>query len=208
MKKHICIQAWKACFLTFGFLLVASGGQGMAVHAADLVSYTGELKVHFFATSTLHDFEGDIPAVPLTAKRTVDTAPSQSDHWEVVSKVGVDTLTTHHEKRDKKMFEMFKVDRFPSFVLKVSDAIQTASKGEQAHVPVQVTILDKTLKLDGVVTDWSDKDGKVAFRLETVIFLEAFGLERPGTAFGLIKVGDEVRVEADVQVSRKEAKND
>lgn len=147
IKKHFCIQAWKACFLTFGFLLVSSGGIGSAVQIADLVAYTGELKVHFFATSTLHDFEGDIPAVPLVAKRQVGDAPSRDDHWEVVSKVGVDTLTTHHEKRDKKMFEMFKVDRFPSFVLKVSDAIQTASKGEQAHVPVQVTILNKTFNL-------------------------------------------------------------
>ena len=208
MKYTLEVHFFKKPLVALVFMLVFGGWNILNLRAEDSIAYAGELKVRFFATSTLHDFEGEIPVIRLEAKRLVMDAPSADDRWDVVSKVGVKTLTTHHEKRDGKMLEMFKEDRFPGFQLKVNDAIKPPTDGMPSTLPVAVTILDKTVNLAGLVNDLSDMGGKVSFRLETVISLEAFGLERPGTAFGLIRVGDKVRVVADVNVAKKEGNHD
>jgi hypothetical protein len=204
MKKTLEVFLSKKPILALAFMLGFTGWNAVNLRAEGSIAYRGELKVRFFATSTLHDFEGEIPTIKLEASRLVMDAPSPGDRWEAISKVGVKTLTTHHEKRDVKMLEMFKEDRFPVFQLQVNDAIQPSSDDTPASLPVMVTILGKSVKVEGHIKDWSDTEGKVSFRLETELSLGAFGLERPGTAFGLIRVGDKVRVEADVHVVRKE----
>jgi hypothetical protein len=195
IRHHIHLLTWVV-------LLGVSIWNAPESRAAHSIDYEGDLKVKFFATSTLHDFEGEIPNVKLEAIRQMEGDSFGYDRWKSTFSIGADTLTTNHKKRDHKMSDMFQVNTYPIFVLSVDDVIRPPGTDSQATLPVKITILDKTLKVMGKVKEWNDDGDTVSFQLETVLSLESFGLKRPGTAFGLIRVGDKVRVEAVVHVSR------
>jgi hypothetical protein len=60
-------------------------------------------------------------------------------------------------------------------------------------------IRDRSREVEGRISDWQETPGRVSFVARVPVSLAAFDLEAP-TVLGLIRVADEVSIEARVTV--------
>lgn len=165
-------------------------------------TWSGSCDVYFHGTSTLHDFDGAVKAVPLEVKvEEGKPGPTVS----ATAKVTVADMTTGDGSRDAKMRAMFQSGAFPQLEVNVDKApisqARPASAGN-GTMDVRLTIAGKPVTVKGVITDLKESPDNVSFTLSFPVSLAACQLKAPSVA-GLIRVGDEVTVKSSVTLKRK-----
>lgn len=166
-------------------------------------SYQGKAMIGFSGTSTLHDFGGRIPDLPIRVERMDDPRSGNPMRWKMEASLEVAGMTTDHAKRDARMMEMFRVTDFPRIHLRTLDAdpsvgLQIMPEPGPEQVLLGIRILDQEVIVPVRIVSISEQAGHLEMVMEAELSLKAFGLMRPQTALGLIKVGDSVKVRAQV----------
>ena len=170
-----------------------------AAISARALEVAGRCSVTFFATSTVHDFEGMAPCALLAIE-----PPDASGTYRARAEVAVAELDTGIAARDRKMREMFEVEHYPritaTFASVDPDALRARRAGAlafQIRGPRRRTRGDsRTVRLVG-------GPGKRAhFRATFELSLAEFGLEAP-VAIGFVRVEDRVRVAVDVELTAR-----
>ena len=148
--------------------------------------------IRFAATSTLHDFGGSLPSQPFTLVLSNGT-------WSASADVLSGLMNTAHEKRDRKMHEMFATNSFPKMHGAVIAAPLPGVAGTNATL--QLIIRDKTNALTARITGWTEDARAIQFRATWELSLKNYAL-KPPSVLGVIKVGDRIQLEADVTASK------
>lgn len=148
--------------------------------------------IQFAATSTLHDFGGSLPSRPFTLVLSNGT-------WSTDADVLSGLMNTAHEKRDRKMHEMFATNSFPQMHGTVTAAPIPASAGTNAAL--RLIIRDKTNDLAVRITGWTENASAIKFHATWELSLKDYAL-KPPSVLGVIKVGDRIQLEADVTASK------
>jgi polyisoprenoid-binding protein YceI len=146
--------------------------------------------IRFHGSSTLHDFTGTVGTQPISFGRT-------GDRWSAQGAVNVPEMSTAHAKRDQEMQAMFGAASFPTITASVSNAPVPVTGS--TNVLMQLRIRDKELPVQVQISDWRDTGSNLQFRATASVSLKQFGL-KPPSVLGIIRVGDTVRLEADVQI--------
>ena len=187
-----CLRA-----LSLSLLLLGS----LAPWRASAQAVAGSCQVQFFATSTLHDFEGDAPCALLA----IDP-PDANGVYLARAEVAVAQLHTGISARDKKMREMFEAKRFPRITASFEQVDPSAlRRGSAGAIPFRISIHGVERKVTPSVSNWSEVPGKSArFQASFVLSLRDFGIEPP-IAMGFMRVGEKVKVVVAVELTAKSA---
>jgi hypothetical protein len=168
--------------------------------------WTGTSDVKFQGTSTLHDFDGTVPGVPLK----VTVAPGKDGRIvSATSNVEVKKMNTADEKRDNAMWAMFQQAKFRFLKVEVSGVSERTLKppgGKPGSMPITLTIAGKEGAVVAAVTNVVESPTQGSFDLAFPVSLKAFSLEAPKAMGGLIKVGDTVKVNAHIVLKKDSAK--
>ena len=108
-------------------------------------------------------------------------------------------MATGNEKRDRNMHQMLKTNAFPNIHGAVGGAPVPASAG--TNVNLTLKIRDKTRVLPVRITAWTETAQEIKFRADWELSLKEYGL-KPPSVIGVIRVGDRVKLEADVTGSK------
>jgi len=175
---------------------------GPAASAPTAQGVTGHCEIRFFATSTLHDFNGEANARSFQLAPRID-ASNELAGWSGSVEIAVAEMETGIERRNRNMRAMFDADRFPLIVADfphVERAVLTAARsGAEPGVDFNLTIRETTHPVAAKVTHWTEEGGHASFDAEFEVSLESFGLEVPAV-LGLLRVGDIVTVRAHVML--------
>lgn len=172
-------------------------------------TWQGQAAVRFSCTSTLHNFSGEVPCETFQCTFVVDPnsgkAAIRADIDALVQK-----MNTHNKKRDKNLRKMFQADRFPRIHVTVLDAdaertrpvFQTLlpdqpPREKPGTLPLLLKIREVQRPLVGQVSHLQIHADHVSFQMNFEISLKAFNL-KPPSVLGLIRVGDRIRLQADV----------
>jgi hypothetical protein len=167
--------------------------------------WNGTSEVKFKGTSTLHDFEGTVRAVPL--KVTVKGAKG-SRLISATSDVDVKSMSTDEKDRDKNMWEMFKSTSFQFIKITVPETPEATVRpagGKPGTMPINLNIAGTTGTVTGTVKNLRESATAAAFDLSFDVSLKAFNLKPPSTLAGLVKVGDTVAVTVRVTLARQKS---
>jgi hypothetical protein len=167
----------------------------MASHLAaaeSLQRFPARATVRFAATSTLHDFGGQLPAQPFLIVISNGT-------WSASADVLSSDMDTASEKRDRNMHRMLGTNDYPRIHGEVAGA-PIPVLGE-TNAMLRLRIRDRTNDLPARISAWQDTPEEIQFHAEWDLSLKAFGL-KPPSVVGVIRVGDRVRLEADVRASK------
>jgi len=181
----------------------------LAVRAAD--KYVGHCDVVFEGDSTLHGFTGDITNVAVIVFCETNSAGAALLHTRL--EIAPKQLSTHHAKRDKNMYVMFKPDSFPKLIAAVTNAPLVAAKlspSEPTNVPgslpMKLTFCGITKDVLARTTNPKPHPDGWEFDLQADISLKAFKLQPPSVLFGAISVDDKVVIKAHVKVQKETPK--
>ena len=148
--------------------------------------------IQFAGTSTLHDFGGSLPSQPFTLVLSNGT-------WSANADVLSGLMNTAHEKRDRKMHEMFATNSFPKMQGAVTAAPIPGPAGTNAAL--RLIIRDKTNDLTARISGWTEDASAIKFHATWELSLKDYAL-KPPSVLGVIKVGDRIQLEADVTASK------
>lgn len=202
------IAKWKAHFFTAALLTISLA---FAIPAAATDKYVGTCNVVFEGDSTLHAFTGDITNLAVVV--LCDTNSAGVAVLNTRLEIAPKQLTTHHAKRDKNMYVMFKPDSFPKLIVVVTNAPLAAAKltptgaaGTAGTLPVQLTFCGITKEVSAQTTNPKPVAAGWEFDLQAEVSLKTFKLEPPSVMFGAISVADKVVIKAHVKVQKDLAK--
>jgi len=183
--------------LSLALLLLGS----LAPWRASAQAVAGNCRVQFFATSTLHDFEGDAPCALLT----IDP-PDANGVYLARAEVAVAQLHTGISARDKKMREMFEAKRFPRITASFDRVDPSAlRRGSAGAIPFRISFHGVERSVTPSVSNWSEVPGESArFSASFELSLRDFGIEPP-IAMGFMRVGEKVTVVVAVELTAKSA---
>ena len=156
--------------------------------------------VGFDGTSTLHDFHGAGKLTP------------QLVEWEPLVEGGVLTahkitlkvsdLTTDHKKRDRNMMKMFDPESYPQIQADISGWALPGSGSEEKLLTLHIHGTEVTVPV--LLSDYEEKEGVIHFTCSFTVSLKEADLKRP-SVLGLIRVGDEVKVVVESELTLPEA---
>jgi len=166
--------------------------------SARALDVAGRCSVAFFATATLHSFEGKGPCA-LTIE-----SPDASGAYRARAEVAVDQLDTGISGRNEKMREMFEAQKFPRITATFAKIQPGFVRGPGGSLEFQLTIHGVTRPVVAQTSDWSEVPSHQSahFRAAFDVALSEYGMEAP-TAVGLVRVGDRVHVVVDVDLTTK-----
>lgn len=161
----------------------------------------GRCSVAFFASSTLHDFEGKAPCALLAIE-----PPDASAAYRARADVAVERIETGIAARDRKLREMFEVQRHPVITARFAKVDPGALRANRpGALAFQISIHGVERSVTPELSDWSEVPGeRVRFRATFELSLAEFGLEAP-VAIGFMRVDDRVRVAVDVDLTARAA---
>lgn len=163
--------------------------------AADTVrSYPARAVVRFTGTSTLHDFGGQLPAQPFSLILSNGT-------WSASADILAGLMATDNEKRDRKMHEMLHTNEHPRLQGSVSGALIPGPGSTATNATLTLKIRGNTQSLNVRVGKWQETADAIRFHAEWELSLKQYGL-KPPSVVGVIRVGDTVRLEADVTATK------
>ena len=154
----------------------------------------GAATVEFVGTSTLHDFHGAAPPVPIA----VD---ADGAGWQAAVAVPVATLDTGNADRDENMRAMFDAAHAPEIRVVLS-AVDAAALRRTHRLPFVLTIGATSRDATAAVEAWQEAGDQLAFDAVFPVSLREFALQAPRAALGLIRVGDAVQVTVHVSLRR------
>lgn len=154
--------------------------------------WPAEAIIRFNGTSTLHDFGGALAAQPF-----VFTVVSNT--WSAEADVLAAQMNTASEGRDRNLHKMFDTNSYPRLHGRVTQAPVPAAGS--TNITLGFQIRNKQLDLPVRVANWTETAERIEFHAEWEVSLKQYGL-KPPSVLGVIRVGDQVRVEADVSVDK------
>ena len=155
-------------------------------------SLPAQAVVRFFGTSTLHDFGGQLPAQPFSLILS-------NGVWFASAEVLSGRMATANEKRDRKMHQMLGTNAFPEIRGVVAGAPLPGPAG--TNVTLKLIIRDQTNAVPVRISAWAETSHEIKFHADWEVSLEDFGL-KPPSVLGVIRVGDRVKLEADVTANK------
>jgi hypothetical protein len=169
--------------------------------AAEPAVISGTCSTQFFATSTLHDFEGEAPCALLAIE-----APNASGRYAARAEVAVAQITTGIAARDRRMREMFEAKKFPRIEVRCSELDPAALRARRAGaLPCQLTLHGVSRPISPQLVSYAEvPDTSASFAASFEVSLAQFGLEAP-VVMGFVRVGDRVRVVANVALKNGQA---
>jgi polyisoprenoid-binding protein YceI len=168
---------------------IIRGGEAAAVPVR---SWPAVATIRFAATSTLHDFGGELSAQPFTLMIS-------NGNWSAEADVLVGEMKTANEKRDLKMYQMFNTNRHPRLRGIVGWTPIPPAAG--TNITVNLTIREGKVDLPVRVTDWQETAEEIRFHAAWEVSLRQFGL-KPPSVLGVIRVGDRVKLNAVVTAQK------
>jgi polyisoprenoid-binding protein YceI len=185
-RTHTLATLFVAALINVGSSLVADAAD------SSVQRLPATATIQFAGTSTLHDFGGSLPSQPFTLVLSKGT-------WSADANVLSGLMNTAHEKRDRKMHEMFATNSFP----KMHGAVTTASIPGAAgtNATLRLIIRDKTNDLTARISGWTEDASAIKFHATWELSLKDYAL-KPPSVLGVIKVGDRIQLEADVTASK------
>jgi YceI-like domain len=162
---------------------IIRGGEAAAVPVR---SWPAVATIRFAATSTLHDFGGELAAQPFTLVIS-------NGNWSAATDVLVGEMKTANEKRDHKMYQMFDSTNHPRVQGIVAWSPIPPVVG--TNVTLKLTIRESKAELPVRVTEWQETTEEIRFHAAWEVSLKQFGL-KPPSALGVIRVGDRVKLNA------------
>jgi polyisoprenoid-binding protein YceI len=189
------------CFLGSGFpsqlpvsvvMLVALSCSAQAADI-DTAGAQATSTIRFVGSSSLHDWEGQVPPI-----RTALHDSALTGDWSGDLVIPVAALDTGNESRDARMREMFHADRWPEIRVAIR-GVEPDVVARTRELVVPLTIGEVTHDVTTKITDWKRQGDRASFDVTARVSLESFGLEAP-SVLGLVRVADEVNVQAHVDV--------
>lgn len=178
-----------------GLIWLACFSQGVHAQPSGPARWPAEAIIRFDATSTLHDFGGEVPAQPFLLTVT-------ANHWSAESDVLSGLMDTANPKRDVKMHEMFDTNDFPHIHGKVT--LATIPVSGSTNATLSLKIRDQQHELPVIVSAWSETESNLTFHAEWDVSLKQFKL-KPPSVLGVIRVGDAVHLSADITANKTAA---
>lgn len=154
--------------------------------------WPAEAIIRFNGTSTLHDFGGVLAAQPFVFTMISNT-------WSAEADVLAAQMNTASEGRDRNMHKMFDTNSYPRLHGSVSNAPVPVAGG--TNITLGFQIRNQKLELPVRVENWTETAERIEFHAGWEVSLKQYGL-KPPSVLGVIRVGDKVRVEADVSVDK------
>ncbi len=181
----------RAYLLVPVFVLVAA-----TAWAADL---NGSCQVRFFASSTLHDFEGIGRCQPFAVDLDAGEKTASLEKPGAIL-VPVLSMDTDNRRRDRQMREMFDSEQYPQIrgTIPPFDPFRIAA--HLASAPPQGALLEFELRIRDIshrvqarALNFQETAGEISFDLEFPLSLKQYQLEPP-TILGFIRVDDRLQV--------------
>lgn len=190
---------WIGAALAMLFGTMAPGASGEEPVRAVVRDYPATAAIRFSATSTLHDFGGQVPAQAfvLTISNGI---------WSAAAKVPSGQMETENAKRDRKMREMMEAGAHPWIGGRVSGAAVPGAAAP-GKATLALRIRDKEVELPVAVDGWEETATTIRFHAAWELSLKAYGLQPP-SVIGVIRVGDRVWLEADVTANKTPTKTE
>jgi polyisoprenoid-binding protein YceI len=162
--------------------------------------------VTFFATSTVHDFEGGAPCAMLEIEEV-----EKDDHLDIYrarAEITVVQLDTGIDARNRRMREMFEAERHPRITAVFAEIQPGQVRGSAGTLAFDLTIHGVTRRVLATTSDWSEVPNHqtARFRAAFDVSLADFALEAP-VAMGFVRVADRVRVVVEVELSSRSSSN-
>ena len=145
----------------------------------------GSVSSDFKVKATVDSFTGKAVSNPVVVQ---PEDPSINVTFEIAK------METGKKKRDKEMMHMFHADEFPLITgTAAAGSLLELKTGDEADLPVSVTLHGETRSVTGKVTAVTSSEGRLSFDMEFPLSLKAFGL-KPPSVIGIIRVNDTVQV--------------
>jgi hypothetical protein len=173
-----------ACLLLGGGLVAAAGSDDAPPNR----QLAALARIGFQATSTLHDFEGTVMSQPFVLVLS-------SKSWSAEATVLGSEMTTAHEKRDVNMRKMLESNQHPRLYGVVSNAVIPTAAATNASLTLRIR--DRSIDLPVTISGWSETPEEVRFQATWKLSLKQYKL-KPPSVLGVVRVGDEVRLVAQV----------
>jgi polyisoprenoid-binding protein YceI len=157
---------------------------------------TGEADVSFAATSTFHDFEGEVPPVAFALQQ------DEGGSWSADLSVPVAGIDTGIERRNASMREMLDASHYPEIRGRFR-AVDPEAVRQSGVLPFALVIRDQERPMEAHVSSWQQDESHASFDADFDVSLEAFQLKAPRVLF--IRVGDVVHVRVHVALERAQA---
>lgn len=172
--------------------LAGAGPETAGTTPTGVRSWPATAVIRFAGTSTLHDFAGVLPPQPFTLVLSNGT-------WSAAAEIRATGMSTDNAKRDRRMHEMLEAGAHPL----IQGRVEAAAIPGPADGPATLglRIRDRSLDLPVRVSAWEETPDAIRFHATWELSLAAYGLQPP-SVIGLIRVGDRVRLEADVTATR------
>jgi hypothetical protein len=142
----------------------------------------------------LHNFGGRLPAQPFFLTLSNGTWSASADVWSGL-------MVTENLKRDRKMHEMMRTNDFPRLQGTVVGAPVPRTGTDNASAALVLKICNTSRSLNVRVGQWRETADSIRFHAEWQISLKQYAL-KPPSVIGVIRVGDTVRLVADVTATK------
>lgn len=156
--------------------------------------------IEFSGDSTLHEFSGRANAETFAWQQNEDA-------YQAAMSIKGGSLTTDSTGRDRNMWRMLEVERFPTLSGQLADVPSSwlAGTNESGALtrPIQLTLRDRTLAVPATLQIIPDAEGTRFVDIRFVVSLAAFGM-RPPAVLGVIRVRDTVDVHIQLPLPDKE----
>lgn len=156
--------------------------------------------IRFAGTSTLHDFGGELPSQPFALVLSNGT-------WSASADVLSGRMATASEGRDRNMHRMLATNDFPQIHGEVALAPVPAGNNPVTNAVLLLTIRNQTNAVPVSIRDWKESRQDIRFHASWNVSLKQYGLKAPSVA-GIVRVGDRVRLEADVVATKPSSTSD
>lgn len=175
-----------------------------ATKAGETQRWSGLSVITFKGTSTLHDWSGKVATEPFVTFVTFnDDGKPSALKAEVQVKAA--KMDTSEPKRDEKMREAMRVVEFPLIKGTMDTAFTgVLENGTPAKLPFKLNLLDKTHEVEATISNWRLTGDTATFDLDFDLSMKKCGISVPSVLL-VIRVGDTVKVSAEVKLTRKNA---
>ena len=119
--------------------------------------------------------------------------------WSASADVLAGQMVTENPKRDRNMHQMLATNDHPR-IYGVVAAAPIAGSGA-TNATLKLKIRDKAQDLPVRIMNWTESSEEIRFRAAWDLSLKQYGL-KPPSVIGIIRVGDTVKLEADVVATK------
>lgn len=163
---------------------------GTLAETADATAF-----IAFKGTSTLHGFEGTVATQPFALTFQEDPATGQIS-FAANASLNVGNMNTNHKKRDKNMLKMLDQKNFNLISGSLPETSFPTSGTGNAKLTLKIRDIEQDVEVS--LSNWKREGNKISVDMKFSISLASFSL-KPPSVMGVIRVGDTVTVECEVE---------